>query len=135
MTPLHARNLKPGERAELTWIADTEHAIRLANRRGQGVLVFSTPFMIMLIERAARKLLTPYLEDAEENVGMAVAIEHLAPTPLGKAVRGVATVTRVGQSTVDFTVEAWDEKELIGKGTHKRAVIDLPSFTQRVAQK
>jgi len=36
---------------------------------------------------------------------------------------------------VEFRVEACDEKEKIGEGTHERAIINIAKFTTRLAQK
>jgi predicted thioesterase len=37
--------------------------------------------------------------------------------------------------TVDFRVEARDEKDLIGDGTHQRVVVNVSKFDQRVQRK
>jgi fluoroacetyl-CoA thioesterase len=44
-------------------------------------------------------------------------------------------VTAVDGRRVSFQVEAWDEKEKIGEGTHARAIIDEKKFMDKVAQK
>jgi fluoroacetyl-CoA thioesterase len=36
---------------------------------------------------------------------------------------------------VEFRVEAWDEKEKIGEGTHERAIINVAKFATRLAAK
>jgi fluoroacetyl-CoA thioesterase len=36
---------------------------------------------------------------------------------------------------VQFRVEAHDEKEKIGEGTHERAIINVAKFATRLAQK
>jgi len=36
---------------------------------------------------------------------------------------------------VEFRVEARDEKEKIGEGTHERAIINIAKFATRLAQK
>jgi predicted thioesterase len=37
--------------------------------------------------------------------------------------------------TVHFKVEAKDEKDLIGDGTHERVVVNVAKFDQRVQRK
>jgi fluoroacetyl-CoA thioesterase len=44
-------------------------------------------------------------------------------------------VTAVNGKRVQFRVEAWDEKEKIGEGTHERAIIDIAKFATRLAEK
>jgi predicted thioesterase len=36
---------------------------------------------------------------------------------------------------VDFNVRAWDEQDLVGEGTHQRAVIEEERFLRRVTAK
>jgi fluoroacetyl-CoA thioesterase len=36
---------------------------------------------------------------------------------------------------IQFRVEAWDEKEKIGEGTHERAIINVAKFAARLAEK
>jgi fluoroacetyl-CoA thioesterase len=50
-------------------------------------------------------------------------------------VTATAEVTRVEGRTVDFRVEARDEKDLIGDGTHQRVVVNVAKFDQRVQRK
>lgn len=91
--------------------------------------------MILLMERAARKVLEPFLEQGEVSVGASVQIEHMAGTPLGAEVCGVARVTSVDGRSIGFDVAAFDRHEQIGGGTHRRAVVRLERVAQRIAEK
>jgi len=107
-----------------------------ASHLGSGTMaVYATPAMIALMEMAARTAIDPLLEADQESVGTAVNIRHLAATPLGKPVRARAEVTAIDGRQVTFTVEAWDEREKIGEGTHTRFVVDLTRFRTRLATK
>src|SRR5258708_12683313 len=58
---------------------------RLANQFKDAMLppVFATPMMIMAMENAALNAIRAYLEPGESAVGTAVAVRHLAATPVG----------------------------------------------------
>jgi predicted thioesterase len=50
-------------------------------------------------------------------------------------VKGHAEVVNVEGRTVRFRVEAHDEKELIGDGTHERVIVNVAKFDERVRRK
>jgi fluoroacetyl-CoA thioesterase len=109
----------------------------LANRFKDAMLpqVFATPMMILVMENAALNALKPFLEAGESAVGTAVDVKHLAATPVGHTVRATAEVVGVEGKRIEFKVSAHDGDEEIGRGTHRRAVIDLQSFNERLAKK
>ncbi len=142
--------LRLGDEAERVWRVAAEHVIHLGypppSLTGHAsveesflpsvsAVVFSTPNMILLMERAARGVIEPYLELGEASVGASVHIEHLAGTPIGSEVRGLARVTAIDGHRIDFDVAAYDQHELIGRGTHRRAVVRLDRVARRMAEK
>jgi len=44
-------------------------------------------------------------------------------------------LVKVEDRRLTFAVEAWDEVEKIGQGTHVRVIIDLQRFAQKIARK
>jgi predicted thioesterase len=107
-----------------------------AAHMGSGDLqVYATPAMIALMEAAAVSAIGPLLSEGQTSVGVALDIRHLAATPLGHQVRARAEVTEVDGRKVTFEVKAWDEEEIIGRGTHTRFVIDVQRFMERVHAK
>jgi predicted thioesterase len=50
-------------------------------------------------------------------------------------VRATAEVTRVEGNKIEFHVEAHDEVELIGEGSHKRVIVNVERFDKRVQMK
>src|SRR5512135_528914 len=107
-----------------------------ARHMGSGaVLVFATPEMVRLMERAAVNALAPHLAPGQQSVGTMVNVKHLAATPLGATVTARAELLAVDGRRLLFRVSAHDGTELIGEGTHERALIDLAKFEQRVAAK
>jgi enoyl-CoA hydratase/carnithine racemase/predicted thioesterase len=139
-----------GSQAELHWQVTAEHVIHLGYPPptvgkdwlstgkpipDHSVPVFSTPNMILMMERAARRAIEPFLEVGEESVGAAVNIEHLAGTPLGSHVRAVAKVTQIEKRLIDFEITAYDAHEMIGRGTHRRAVVLLEKIAAKMSAK
>ena len=122
-----------GTTGELRFIVEPGHLIDFAT--GGMPAVLSTPKLIGLLERTAREALHPFLQTDERTVGMEIEIRHLAPTPPGARVTCTARVIATEGTTVTFHVEARDEHELIIRGIHKRAVIQVESFARRVARK
>jgi fluoroacetyl-CoA thioesterase len=62
-------------------------------------------------------------------------VRHIAATPVGMCVTATAEVTGVEGRTIRFRVEARDERELIGDGTHERVVVNVAKFDLRVQRK
>ena len=122
-----------GMSQEETFTVEEQHTAAHVGSGSSRVL--ASPWMIAFMERAARKLLGDVLPEGLSSVGVHVDVRHLAPSPVGSQVRARAEVTAVQGSKVDFTIQAWDEHELVGEGTHRRAVIDEARFLSRVASK
>ncbi len=68
-------------------------------------------------------------------MGTHVDVYHLAAAPIGAVVTFTAEVTAVDGRRIQFHVEAWDEKEKIGEGTHERAIINVAEFSTRLAER
>ncbi|NDJ85133.1 MAG: thioesterase family protein [Chloroflexi bacterium] len=115
-----------------TTVAEEQTARHLGSG---GIDVFATPAMIALMEGAAVNALDHLLADKQASVGIEIAIKHLAATPLGHTVRARAEVTAVDDRQIHFKVEAWDEAEKIGEGTHTRFIIDVERFKGRLEKK
>ncbi len=107
-----------------------------AREVGSGdLLVYATPCMVALMEGAACEALVPALKETETTVGTMLAIEHIAATPVGLEVRAEAEVTAVDGRVITFSVTAWDEAGEIGKGTHKRVLVNSQKFLEKVYNK
>jgi fluoroacetyl-CoA thioesterase len=87
----------------------------------------------MVMENAALNAVKAYLDPGESAVGTAVDIRHLAPTPVGRQVAGVAEVTKVDGRRIEFSVRATEGTKEIGAGSHSRAIIDAAKFAQRLS--
>lgn len=126
-------DIKPGISGEADEMVSTA---RTASYYGSGlVAAYGTPAMIALMENAAVAALQKHLGPGQTSVGTEVCIRHLAATPVGMHARARATVTSVEGRKISFQVEAWDDKEKIGEGTHTRFVADEARFNERLASK
>jgi predicted thioesterase len=124
---------KIGTAGELQFVVEQKHAIDFATDGMPAVL--STPNLIGLLERTARKALEPFLETDERSVGIEIELRHLAPTPLGQQVTCIAKVIHVDGTKIGFQIEARDQRDLIARGLHKRAVIRVQSFANQVQRR
>jgi enoyl-CoA hydratase/carnithine racemase/predicted thioesterase len=127
--------LQTGAVGKLDLIVGGSDIIHLGASQANGAIVFSTPSMINLMEHAAREALRSYLDANEESVGVNVVVEHLAATPLNAVVRAEARVTAIDGRLVDFEITAFDERDQIGRGTHRRAIIQTERFTAKLNEK
>ena len=122
-----------GTVGEFKFMVELKHVIDFATDGMPAVL--STPNLIALLERTAREALTPFLENDERSVGAEIELRHFAPTPPGEEVTCTARVVSAEDNTVTFQIEARDKHELIARGLHKRAVIQVDRFAKHVARK
>ena len=103
---------------------------------GSGLLpVFASPQMIALMENAAVNALTPYMEENQGSVGTHLDVSHDAATPIGMKVWAEAEVTAVDGKALTFSVTAYDEAGVIGKGTHNRFIITVDRFLAKAEAK
>lgn len=127
--------LQPGLTNESTLTVAAQHTASHLGSGSHGVDVLATPVMIGLMEDAARHLVDSRLEPGQMTVGVNLNITHLAPTPIGMRVTARAELTAVEGRRLTFTVEAHDDREKIGEGTHTRAIITLDRFMAKARQK
>ena len=103
--------MKPGfdtsAQGRLEWTVTPDRTITLGG--DPRATVFATPYMIMLMERAGREALRPFLEEGEESVGIDVNIRHLAGAGLGAQVHAVAKVVSIEGRKIGFEVQAYEE--------------------------
>lgn len=125
--------LIPGVTGEAQRRIVTENLVSHHNPRGPAVL--ATPYLLMIMEWAAYNAIAPHLDEGEDSVGVGFEFQHLAPTPAGATVIASATVTQIAGMMVTLDFEAHDGHEVVGRGTHVRAVLDLARFRKRLERK
>ena len=126
-------NIIIGTKREETLLVTTEVAISFLGLEDARVL--ATPQMIRYMEWTSRNLVLPLLDAGFDTVGTHVNVWHLAAAPIGMSVTFTAEITGVDGRRVEFRVEARDEKEKIGEGTHQRVIVNVAKFATRMAEK
>jgi len=125
--------LTPGLRGEARVVVREEDT---AQHLGSGnVAVLATPRMIALMENASVKAVDHLLPPGQATVGSEIRVRHLAATPQGMEVTVRSELVEVEGRRLTFKVEAFDEREKIGEGTHIRFIIDLERFREKVKAK
>lgn len=125
--------LKAGLKGTAELVVGEEHT---APSIGSGkVHVLATPVMINLMESAALAAAEHLLPPGHQSLGTHLDVSHVAATPVGMRVRATAEVVAVDGNKVAFRVEARDEFDLIGAGTHTRVVVDVARFDARARKK
>jgi predicted thioesterase len=131
--PLDLSAVQPGLTGSAGLIVGHEHT---APRVGSGrIAVLATPVMINVIEAAALAAVEQLLPEGHQSLGIHLDVCHFAATPVGLTVTATAEVTGVEGRTISFRVEARDEREVIGDGTHQRVVVNVSRFDERVQRK
>jgi fluoroacetyl-CoA thioesterase len=125
--------LRVGLKGSAQIVVGDEHT---APRVGSGrVRVLATPVMINVMEAAALDAVENLLPPGHQSLGTRLDVGHYAATPVGMRLTATAEVTKVDGRNVEFRVEAHDEKERVGDGTHVRVVVNVERFDARVQKK
>jgi predicted thioesterase len=125
--------LKPGMLGEASIRVNRSNtASALGN---EGVDVFATPFLVALMEEAARNAVEPHLPEGKITLGARIDLKHLAPSPLGFEIRASACLIEVKGPKLVFEVGVVDDAERVGEGRHVRFISSQESFSQMVRGK
>ena len=125
--------IAPGMRGSSDLVIGREHTAPFV---GSGrIAVLATPVMINVIEAAALAAIEHLLPEGHQSLGIHLDVSHVAATPIGLRVTATAEVVHVEGRTVTFNVEARDDYERIGGGTHRRVVVSVARFDERVQRK
>lgn len=92
--------------------------------------VLATARMIGLMELAASRAMHSALKDGELSVGVSLNVTHSAATPAGVSVEAEATLIAMDGKFYVFEVVARDPGGEIGRGEHKRAIVQSERLLQ-----
>jgi fluoroacetyl-CoA thioesterase len=118
-----------GTRGEAETVVEARHT--LTAWRDHLPPVYSTPYMIGLMEAAGYNALEPFLEGDEVSVGTAINITHRAPAVVGMRVKAEAVLENFDGRFYTFRVSAHNGHEVIGYGTISRAIVSKSKFEEK----
>ena len=107
----------------------------LASQDGDDTLeVFSTPMMILKIERTAALSVLPFLEEGYTMVGTKVDVQHTAATLEGMKVYVHTELIEISKNGkfLTFKAEVSNDQGVIGRGTHERAIVNKKRFMEKL---
>lgn len=113
----------------------TDSSTSAAQIKSGSLPVLATPVMCALMEQAASELCEKYMDSGSTTVGTQLCIEHLAATAQGVKVKAEAVVTEVDGRKISFSVAAYDNAGIIGKGTHTRFVVFKDRFIDKAEKR
>lgn len=126
-------SLQPGLETTQRITVDTDRTIGFM---GEELRVYSTPSMVLDIERTCKDLLAEHLDDGENSVGARVEIDHLGATLKDMWVDVRATISEIDRRRVLFDVEVHDQLgDKVGACKHTRFVVDLDKQKERLDAK
>ena len=111
----------------------TEELTAEAVGRG-GLPVYATPCMIRLMEYAAWTSVADCLEEGNTTVGTLMDVKHISASPLGAHIKCETELVEVDGRRLKFKVSAFDDKGLIGEGTHERFIVNEEKFMGKLVK-
>lgn len=133
--------IEPGSTSQFSYTVPLERTVRHVlpeSPEFQSVPdVFATAYMVGLLEWACMRHLdeTGHVQEGQISVGTDIRVDHSAATLPGQTVTVDVVCTAVEGRMVSWDVTARDERDVITKGTHQRAVLDKERFLSGLAKK
>jgi predicted thioesterase len=128
-----AKSIPIGTRAEAEEVVEFKHI--LTAHHASLPPIYSTPDMIRLMERATFLVLQPFAEGDEISVGTSINIEHRAASGIGAKIKAEAVLESFDGRFYIMRVTAYDNTELIGRGTVGRAMVSVAKFTEKLKKR
>ena len=132
-------SLKPGHRHTFTITVGEEQTVPALLPQSpifsKMPKVLATGYYVGLIEWACMEALQPFLEPGEGSVGTMINVTHTSPTLPGMEVTIEVMCAAVDGRKTLWEVEARDEKDPIGRGTHERFTVKWDRFEKGLEEK
>lgn len=97
--------------------------------------VFATPYLVALMENSAIDAISRSLPEGEGSVGTYINVSHDSATPIGMKVWAESKLVALDGKALTFSITAFDDYGVVGKGTHGRYIINEERFLAKVKKK
>ncbi|WP_247312318.1 thioesterase family protein [Bradyrhizobium sp. 48] len=97
--------------------------------------VFATAYLVGFSEWTCMRALVPFLAIDQKTVGLHIALDHIAATPVGMHVTAEVELTAIEGRKLRFRIDCRDDRETIGPGIHDRFIIDGSRFDSSLNRK
>jgi fluoroacetyl-CoA thioesterase len=88
------------------------------------------------MEFACIKFINPHIDwPRQQSVGIHIDVSHTAATPPGMTVTVKGRLDAIDGRKLSFSLEAYDDQDLISSGSHDRFIIDADKFIASVEKK
>ena len=133
MTRSVPAGVEPGLRGECERTVTRE--MTLANVNSDWPAVFSTPWMISMMEIACSNAVRHALPPGSMTVGVRIEIDHLRAVYEGAHVRVVSKLVAIEGRRLIHEVQATSGEEVIGQGRIFHTIVEHARFVAKAAAK
>lgn len=97
--------------------------------------VLATPRLLHWAIDASIEAIDPYLPKEYASIGKEINFAHISPSCVGMTVTIKTTIVSLLDNEVIIDIRAWDERDVIAKGTLKRGIIKKEVAVQRFKER
>ena len=101
----------------------------------EGVEVFATTEMLLLVESACKSCVDPCLEEGQGTVGTRIDMAHVGATPVGETIVCNVELKEINKRHLVFYFECTDDSGVVANGTHERFIVDMEKFMAKIQKK
>src|SRR5438874_1020007 len=124
------RELPPGLTGTFTLTVERHHtADALGNL---GVTVLATPYVVWMVEAAARTAIHPYLDPDEGVAGTHIDCYHTAPAAIGSIAVATVILERQDRARLTYTFRVTHGEKSLAHGTYESMVLPLAKLFERL---
>lgn len=108
----------------------TEKALGCGN-----LSILATPSIIALIEKTAIKIIEKQLPKGMGTIGKSINIERVNAILPDMIIYCECVLSEINENCLVFNVRVYDDFELVGKGTYKRAIVNNFKYISKAQDK
>lgn len=97
--------------------------------------LLATPPCVDMAIKASMETVEQYLPDGYISIGCSTEFTHTATTSLGMTINVKASIIELSAHEIIFSIEAWDEQGEVGRGLHKRVIVNRDALLKKARQR